>query len=132
MKLAYKTSLDNIPVLAKEIAKNLKGGEVFALIGELGSGKTTFVKAIGKELGIKKTITSPTFAIINKYNFKLNSEQKYLYHLDLYRTESTKEVLSLGLEEFLVNKKTVVFIEWANKIKNQLPLKTIKIEFIGK
>lgn len=129
MKPPINTGLNDIPALAKTIAGKLKGGEIFALYGALGAGKTTFVKAVGKELKIKQTITSPTFALLNCFPFKLKSKQLLMYHLDLYRTTGFAEAKSLGLTEFWGESHTVTFIEWADKIKRRLPAKTRIIKF---
>lgn len=118
--------------LAKKIAKNLKGGEILALSGELGSGKTTFTKALGKELGVKETITSPTFVLMQQYQtsrFSGNKKPLWLYHLDLYRTKNFDEVKGLGIEEILGHPETITVIEWSDKIEKSLPSKIIKIEF---
>jgi len=123
-------SLQDIPKSAKIIAKGLRGGEIFALIGTLGAGKTTFVKAIGKELKIKHHITSPTFALLNCFPVKIKNKQLLMYHLDLYRTKNFIEAKSLGLTEFWGKIHTITFIEWADKIKNHLPAKTQIIKFI--
>lgn len=129
MKPPITTSLNGIPALAKTIVAKLKGGEIFALVGTLGAGKTTFVKAIGKELKIKHHITSPTFALLNCFPVKIKNKQILIYHLDLYRTKGFAEAKSLGLTEFWGAKHTVTFIEWADKIKTHLPAKTKVIKF---
>lgn len=124
--------LSQIPKTAKDLALKLKGGEIFALIGPLGSGKTTFVKALGKNLKIKAKITSPTFVLIHNFSAVLKSGKKvHFYHLDLYRTKNYKEVKALGLAEFLGNRDTITLIEWADKIKRHLPKKTKTIKFLG-
>ena len=129
MKKQQSVSLSQIPKVAKDVAKNLKGGEIFALLGPLGSGKTTFVKAIGKALKIKHKITSPTFTLLHCLPFRLKTKTLLLYHLDLYRTKNFKEVKALGLAEFWGKPNTVTFIEWGDKIKKYLPGKTKQIIF---
>ena len=124
-----KTDLNGIETLAKQVTKELKGGEIFALVGSLGAGKTTFVQAIGKQLKIKNKITSPTFVLLQGFEFKLKGKNTVLYHLDLYRTKNFKEVKALGLQEFWGKPNTVTFIEWADKIKKYLPKKAKVIEF---
>ena len=108
--------------LAKKLAKKLKG--VIALIGELGSGKTTFVQGFAKGLGIKEKIISPTFVLIRQH--KIPDTSKTLYHIDLYRLENFME---LGLPEILSNSDNIVLIEWAEKAKNLLPKNTTFINF---
>lgn len=121
--------LKQVSELAKLVARQLKGGEIFALVGQLGSGKTTFVKAVGKALKIRDKITSPTFILLQGYETKLKNKKILLFHLDLYRTKNYKEVKALGLNEFWGKPNTITFIEWADKIKKHLPKKTMTINF---
>ncbi len=131
MKKTYKASLEKIPELAKEIATQIKGGEIFALIGTLGAGKTTFSRALAKQLGVTSQVTSPTFVLMNRHQArtKIGNKKIFLYHLDLYRTETFAESEALGIAEFWGQPDTVALIEWADKIKNHLPKKTIYIHF---
>ena len=101
--------------------RHLKGGEVIGLIGELGSGKTTFVKGLAKGLGIKELITSPTFVLLKDYG--------KLVHIDLYRLKKPSEIKTLGLEDYLGRPDKICVIEWAERIKKYLPKKTKFIEF---
>lgn len=112
--------------IAKVFAKNLKAGDTIALFGELGAGKTVFVKGIAAGLGIKAKITSPTFVLQKQYPL---TRGVMFHHLDLYRIDKQKDLQSLGLGE-IFSKDAIVVIEWANRAKN-LPQKTIKI-FLGK
>lgn len=117
---------------AKLIAKTIKGGEILALSGSLGSGKTTFTKALAKELGVKQTVTSPTFVLMQEYKTGKKSVNKtplWLYHLDLYRTKNFAEVSGLGLKEVWGRPEVVTVIEWADKISTHLPKNTIRINF---
>ncbi|NCF74890.1 MAG: tRNA (adenosine(37)-N6)-threonylcarbamoyltransferase complex ATPase subunit type 1 TsaE [Xanthomonadaceae bacterium] len=118
---------------AKNFAKKLKGGDIILLIGNLGSGKTIFVKGIAKALNIKKSISSPTFNIIKIYNIPHNLDKKnkikYLCHIDAYRLKNQKDLKILGIDEILSSQKTVTLIEWANKVKNILPKNNISIQF---
>lgn len=127
--MLMNTTLNQIPSLAKKIASNIKGGEIFALIGTLGSGKTTFTKALAKNLKIKHHVTSPTFVLMNRYKFQKNKNPFWLFHLDIYRLKKYQDVKALGLEEIWRNKDSVVVIEWADKILRHLPKKTKKIYF---
>jgi len=132
MGTLYTTTLDQIPGLAMALAGKLKGGEIFALIGSLGSGKTTFAQALGRELKIRQKITSPTFILLQAFPFKLKHRKEvWFYHLDLYRTKNFKEVKALGLLEVWGRPDTVTLIEWADKIKKHLPEKSKVIKFIN-
>ncbi|SHH53703.1 tRNA threonylcarbamoyladenosine biosynthesis protein TsaE [Anaerosphaera aminiphila DSM 21120] len=97
------------------LGKLLKPGDVICLNGDLGAGKTTLTKSIGKGMGIEDYITSPTFAIINEYYGDIN-----LYHFDTYRLETDEDVFYLGFDEYFYG-NGVCIIEWADKIKNALP-----------
>jgi tRNA threonylcarbamoyladenosine biosynthesis protein TsaE len=133
MKEPITVNLNGIPALAKRLAKSLKGGEIFALVGPLGSGKTTFTKALGKALKVKQTITSPTFIILRSLPGRLFLGQKItLNHLDIYRTKNFEEIKALGTHQQWGSKDTITVIEWANKIKKHLPKKTRVIKFIQK
>lgn len=112
-----------------ELASQFGGGEILALDGNLGAGKTTFVKGIAKGLGIKKNICSPTFVIMNQYSLK-NKAIKYLYHLDAYRLKSKKDLENIAFFDIINNPENIVVIEWANKIKKYLPKKIINIKFL--
>lgn len=123
--------------LAKEILKKIssKKTPIFALVGNLGSGKTTFLKGFARGLGIKEKILSPTFIIIKR--FKINKKLghfKNFYHVDCYRIKKSKEILNLGFKEIISNHQNIVAIEWAEKIKKILPKDTIWIflKFINK
>jgi tRNA threonylcarbamoyladenosine biosynthesis protein TsaE len=124
-----QTTLPQIPKLAKKLAKSLKGGEILALIGDLGSGKTTFTQALGKALKIKHKITSPTFVLMNRYPFTISGKKLHLYHLDLYRLKNYKEAMALGLNEIWHDKSAITVIEWADKMGSRLPRKAKKIHF---
>jgi len=107
------------------LLRRTEGPIIFALFGELGSGKTTFVQGLARGLGIERRIISPTFIILRTYPLK----DKNFYHVDLYRIESEKEIDGLGLEEILKSKKDIIAVEWAEKIQNILPDKRINIFF---
>ncbi len=111
----------------KMVQKNHSESQVFALTGQLGAGKTTFVQGFAKGLGIKEKITSPTFVLIRQH--KIPNSQKKLFHIDLYRLENPNDLKGLDLEEILSNPDNIVLIEWAEKIKNLLPKKIVQISF---
>jgi len=105
---------------------------VFSLSGNLGSGKTAFAKEFGSLLGIKKEeITSPTFVIEKIYAIS-HLFFSHFIHIDAYRLESAEELLHLGWEEIVKNKKNIIFIEWGERVSKILPpsAKTIQFRFI--
>jgi len=119
--------------LAKKIAKEVlkipfQKALVIGLIGDLGSGKTTFLQGFAKGLGIKEKILSPTFVILKKFKIK-NSRFKYFYHFDCYRIRKPKEILDLGFKEIISDPKNIVCIEWSDRIKKILPSNTLFLRF---
>lgn len=108
--------------LAENIESEKFPGMIICLEGELGSGKTVFVKGFAKSLGIEETITSPTFSLIKEYN----SGEMPLVHMDVYRIESADN--SIGFEDYF-NKDNVCMIEWAELIDDKLPKERLEIEF---
>lgn len=103
----------------------ISGGEIIALIGELGSGKTVFVHGLAEGLAVRESVHSPSFTIVNEYRGRLP-----LYHVDFYRLKSADEVWSAlgGLQDYL-NGKGVVVIEWADRFPNILPDERLEIRF---
>ena len=104
---------------AMKLAELLLPGDVIALEGDLGAGKTTFTKGLAIGLGIKKTVSSPTFTIIKEYQGKLP-----LYHMDVYRVQDSFE--DLGFDEYFEGDGITV-VEWAHLIEEQLPLERLTI-----
>jgi tRNA threonylcarbamoyladenosine biosynthesis protein TsaE len=102
--------------------KKQTGALVVALSGDLGAGKTAFTQAIGKHLGIKNKIASPTFVIMKKYPIGKTYGVKFLFHLDAYRLKNEKELLQLGWEEIIDNKEHLVFIEWPENVSKIIPV----------
>ncbi len=103
---------------AAGFVKKLNGGEILILEGELGSGKSTFVRGLGKALGIKKTMRSPTFTLMNVYKISGKSKIKNFIHVDAYRLCSVQDLRNIGLFEYIGNKDTVIAIEWGEKLKS--------------
>ncbi len=101
---------------------------VFALVGELGAGKTTFSKEFLKQIGVAHHIQSPTFSIINSYDISLGNFKK-IFHIDVYRIEDLGELEVLHFGDILKNPENIVVIEWADKIKEILPKNSIWIYF---
>ncbi len=113
--------------LGKNLAQKIIGKKtVIGLVGELGGGKTTFIKGLAKGLGIKAKILSPSFVIYRRHKIKKGGN---FYHFDCYRVGGEKELLSLGFKEILSNHGNIVAIEWAGKIKKIMPKNTLWINF---
>lgn len=110
---------------AKDLAGQLKPGDVVALTGELGAGKTCFTKGLAIGMGVKGYVKSPSFTILNIYNEHEEGRLPF-YHIDLYRIENKLELVDLGLDEYVYGKGVTV-IEWAEKIEDELPPNTIRI-----
>lgn len=126
VKQTHKIAKDfTIQFLKKRL--KIKNALVFILEGELGAGKTEFLKGVAKTLKIKEKINSPTFVIMKGFRLK-RKKFVYLWHLDLYRIKKAKEVSLLGLKDLFKNKKNLIFIEWGEKIKHLLPKKHGKIK----
>jgi tRNA threonylcarbamoyladenosine biosynthesis protein TsaE len=107
--------------LGNLIGKSLVAGDIIALDGDLGAGKTHFTKGIAKGLEVSDYITSPTFTIVNQYEGRLP-----LYHFDVYRIDDINEMYEIGFDEYLFGDGVCV-IEWADIVKDLLPEKRIKI-----
>lgn len=107
--------------LGENLARDLKPGDIIALSGPLGAGKTTLIQGLAAGLKVKDYITSPSFILINEYDGRLP-----LYHIDLYRLENLKQIEELGIDEYF-EKGGITIIEWAEKMKELLPPKTKKI-----
>ena len=118
-----KVTLEELKKIAYNLGKVMKGGEVVALIGDLGAGKTTFVKEFAKSLNILENIKSPTFNYVLEYT----SGRVPLYHFDVYRLDNSYEVYDTGYEEY-INGDGVVIVEWANIIEEELPKNYIRVE----
>jgi tRNA threonylcarbamoyladenosine biosynthesis protein TsaE len=96
-----------------QFAEKLKRGNVIALNGDLGAGKTEFVKGVCQFFKVTDIVTSPTFTIINQYNGILNSKEIYIFHLDLYRIKNEQELIEIGFNECMSDNDNIKFIEWS-------------------
>ena len=118
-------SVEQTQDLAKKLAKKIHPGSIISLIGDLGTGKTTFTKGFARQIGIKDHVTSPTFKLISEYQ----SPNCKLYHIDAYRMDGPEDFLNIGGEEYLTSKDSITIIEWGDLLHELLPSRTITINF---
>ena len=116
------SSEEETKIIAEEFASQLTEREIVLLNGELGTGKTFFIKAVCNCLGID-TVSSPTFALVNEYR-----NNKKIIHFDFYRIKRETELYDIGFEEYL-SEDAVIFIEWANMFPDILPRQNLQIDF---
>lgn len=116
-------SLKQLPEAAKWFVENMGNDTLFSFEGVMGAGKTTFIKAICEELGVRDVVNSPTFAIINEYT---SGEGSPIYHFDFYRIKSPQEAIDFGLNDYLYS-KNLCFMEWAQEVEALLPDHYVKV-----
>ncbi len=113
-------TLDNINTVAKEFWKAMDGKMVFAFHGPMGAGKTTFIHALCDVKGVKDVVGSPTFSIINEYEYDCEGTKKVLFHMDLYRIKDEQEALRAGVEDALFS-GYICLVEWPEKAPKIFP-----------
>lgn len=126
--------------LVQSLLPRLLPGTILTLSGPLGAGKTTFVQALAKVLGVKTVLTSPTFSLVRTYRTKGHPSIKQLVHVDAYRIERDEDVMTLGLEELMMEPGTLVCLEWPERVEgwlrkqaaNQMSIKIDLIENGGR
>ena len=134
MKIITKSD-EETQSAGEEFAKKLNPTDVVFLIGDLGSGKTTFTKGLAKGLGIDNRIISPTFVVVRRHTVRneelgiKNKGIKNLFHLDLYRLENEKQALEVDLKDYLEDKSGVTVIEWPEISQNLVKRKVWKVLF---
>lgn len=118
----YKTSSpEETEALGEKIASELTGGEILALFGGMGMGKTAFTRGVARGLGVSEGVSSPTFALVHEYKGRLP-----VYHFDMYRVTSWDDLASTGFFDDL-NTDAVLVVEWSENIENALPPEATKI-----
>lgn len=128
MKTIKINSLDSINDAAHEFIAQMGDETVYAFYGEMGAGKTTFINALCKELGVEDdTTNSPSFSIINEYRSDTTAE--LIYHFDLYRLESLEEAFDIGVEDYF-DSGALCFLEWPERIADILPNDTVKVSIV--
>lgn len=121
-KIFISHTISDLPGIVKQILSEASTHKIFALHGEMGTGKTTLVKAFCSELGVTDEVQSPTFALVHEYN----ANKEAVFHLDLYRLHSPDEALKAGLEEYITG-ENYCFIEWPAFLKDFFPAETMHI-----
>jgi tRNA threonylcarbamoyladenosine biosynthesis protein TsaE len=116
--------------LGKDFAAQLSTGDVVALYGDLGAGKTEFVRGVCEFFHVGDIVSSPTFTIINSYSGALDDDEEVkIYHVDLYRINSTDELADIGFDECLAAPDSIKLVEWAEKATDSLPRRRYTIIF---
>ena len=124
MELNFEINNENeLDYISKEIIEKFKS-KVFLFYGEMGVGKTAFIKSICKHLNVIDVVSSPTFSIVNQY---VNDQDEFMYHFDFYRTNNKNEIFDIGYEEYLFS-DSFCFIEWPERLDNLLPNKYLEIK----
>ena len=118
------SDISTIHESARQFIAAMGDRTIFAFYGNMGAGKTTFIKAICEELGVEDVITSPTFAIVNEYRSEETSE--LIYHFDFYRIKKLEEVYDMGYEDYFYS-GALCFIEWPELIEELLPEDAVKV-----
>ena len=126
MNTTYKLQLTNIECIARQFVEEQGDGRVFAFYGQMGAGKTTFIAAVCKALGIEEPVNSPTFAIVNEY---VADNGETVYHFDCYRLNTLRDALNIGIEEYFAS-GNICFIEWAENIEELLPVDTVRVNIV--
>ena len=116
-------SIDNLGEAAKQFLSHFPNERIFAFYGKMGAGKTTFIKALCRELGSTDPITSPTFALVNEYSTSTNER---IFHFDFYRIKTIEEALDIGFDDYIYSGK-YCFMEWPENIEALLPDKLVEV-----
>ena len=124
-------SIDSIRDAARQFIDTIGDHRVFAFYGQMGAGKTTFIKAVCEELGVEDVVTSPTFAIVNEYTAANDSSLftlhfSLIYHFDFYRIKKLEEVYDMGYEDYFYS-GNLCFIEWPELIEDLLPADAVRV-----
>ena len=122
METIIAHNLSELPAVADKLLEFAGGRKKFALRAEMGTGKTTFVKAFCQNLGVKEATSSPTYALINEYSYSGG----IIRHADLYRLKSADEAIDFGIEDYLYDDE-YLFVEWPDIIADILPYDTVRI-----
>ncbi len=126
MTTIHVDSIEQLPAAAEKFVETMGDETVYAFYGEMGAGKTTFINALSRRLGVEDDVTnSPSFAIINEYRSDTTAE--LIYHFDLYRLENIEEALEIGVEDYF-DSGALCFLEWPERIEDILPDDTVRVD----
>jgi len=117
-------SPDDLPKVAGELLKAYPEERIFAMYGQMGAGKTTFIKAFCAYLGVTETVNSPTFALVNQY---MAPEGESVFHFDFYRIKKLEEVMDIGYEDYFYS-GSFCLIEWPEMVEELLPQGAVKVK----
>lgn len=133
MKTVSLKDLSELPVAAKQVLSFAGKKKLFCFYGDLGAGKTTLIKEICRQLGVKEAGSSPTFSLVNEYKTAspAGSGTTTLYHFDLYRLRSESEIYDIGYEDYIFS-GNYCFIEWPEKIEKLLPKDVVEVRIAVK
>lgn len=120
-------TIADVDEAARRFVGQMDDRTVYAFTGEMGAGKTTFINALSRALGVaeEEATSSPTFAIVNEYRSETTAE--LIYHFDLYRLESLEDALDIGFEDYL-DSGALCFIEWPDRVEDILPADTVRVD----
>ncbi|TAH31171.1 MAG: tRNA (adenosine(37)-N6)-threonylcarbamoyltransferase complex ATPase subunit type 1 TsaE [Cytophagales bacterium] len=118
-----KFTISELKNVAKSLLFKFSDTKIWLLHGQMGAGKTTFIKEICILLGVKNTVSSPTFSIVNEY---IGVDNQLIYHFDFYRIKHESEALDIGVDEYF-DSKSFCLVEWPSKIPSLLPKSTLNI-----
>lgn len=122
----FSYSLDNIEQAVEWFLQQINGEQIWLMQGDLGAGKTTFIKAVGRYLAFEEAVSSPTFSLINHYSFVDKfGEHKKVYHADLYRIKDEEEAINAGVEDIFADKDALKIIEWPEQAAGIIPQENI-------
>lgn len=122
--MEWTFSKENINEVANSFWQQIKDGKVVAFHGEMGAGKTTFIHALCDVKGVRDAVGSPTFSIINEYQYDCEGTKRRLFHIDLYRLNNEEEIFRAGVED-CINSGNICFVEWPEKAPGIFPDHTV-------
>lgn len=133
MKLSETKSFSEIETreIGSKFAERLKKGDVVTFFGDLGAGKTEFIKGICDYFNVDEIVNSPTFTIINRYITNNFNDETQIYHIDLYRIKNISELKEIGFEDCIYSDEDIKLIEWAEKAENYIKNTNYKVSLIN-